>query len=648
MKQRSNSEWLREFEAYLNRRFPERSTAKHYLSDLRQFVAEYPQPLSEITVREIDAFVDQQRARGLAAASVKRRAAALKTFFDFLAETLGEPTRPNPVSMKRHAGRQAHLLPRDLTDGEVTQFLEVITHLRDLAMVIVMLYAGLRVGEVATLKAADILLPSDEKAPVRLRVMGKGRKERLTYLCREAYQHLARYLSADPPADGRTPLFRNRLGSAISIAGIQDRLAHYAHLSGVAVTAHRLRHTYGRWMAESEMPVLTLARLLGHTSIQTTQRYMEGADPQVRRSYEAAMARRAAPAPEPAPAQPDLWLEPTGGPASVTRAGPGTFDGRSWMPAAPTWLRSSVLTWIAHLWPYWKASQRHHHAQSRLGALRLFWRWQLAHRPLTGWAELTEADLSAYLQAELARELSPKSLTTILDRLYECGRFLVAQGLLGQLPPRPVIALAQPLPRHLTPQEVLALDQRVGQLAQQADPDSRLTVALYTLLVTSGLRIGEALDLRVNDLDLPARRLRVRDGKGRRDRMVVITTAAAERLLAYLQTVPHAAEDLVLSWQARPLSYGQAWQRIRELGLAVGVEGLSPHRLRHTFATLLLNNGMSLEALRQLLGHENINTTLIYARLADTTIEQQYRAAMEQVAQQQGGAPRPPEPPYSV
>jgi len=137
--------------------------------------------------------------------------------------------------------------------------------------------------------------------------------------------------------------------------------------------------------------------------------------------------------------------------------------------------------------------------------------------------------------------------------------------------------------------------------------------------------------LQVKDLDLAARRIRVREGKGQRDRVVFLTQQAAQRIGRYLETVPHTADDLVLSRNGRPLSYYMAWYRIRRLGEAAGVKGVSPHRLRHTFATLLLNNGMSLVGLQRLMGHENLNTTMIYGRLADRTIEQQYRAAMDRV-----------------
>lgn len=627
----SNAEWIDCFEAELKRRFHDRSTAKHYGSDLRVFSAQHSGPLPDVTSQDIAAFVDHQRERDLAPATVKRRVAALKTFFDFVAETLAEPTRPNPVSLRRHVGRQPQLLPRDLSDAEVERFVGVVTDVRDRAMIFLMLYAGLRVGEVATLSAAAISEPTDPAAPIRLRVLGKGRKERVAYLCREGALPLARYLQVHPPGDRDAPLFRTRRGTAISVAGIQERIAHYAQQSGVDVTCHRLRHTYGRWMAEHEMPVLTLARLLGHTSIQTTQRYIDGADPEVRRSYETAMAQRGR-SPEATATVRDLAPPMTDRSATVVvRPEPLFVAGTDWLPEAPDWLREGVRDWLRRQAMTWKPSQRRHHAQTRLRELRLFWRWQLARRAFAGWQDLTSADVAAFMDAQLVRGLRAKTVKTILDRVYAVLRFLHAQGCLSALPERPSLRLPDPLPQHLSPREVLALEAAIERREHRGAAQDHLELALYYLLGHGGLRISEALDLQVHDLDLANRRVRVRDGKGRRDRVVYLTSRASGAVRAYLETVPHAAGDLVLSWHRQPLTYEQAWERLRRLGEAAGVVGLSPHRLRHTYATHLLNHGMSIEALRRLMGHEHLNTTLIYARLADTTVERQYRAVMERV-----------------
>ncbi len=290
-----------------------------------------------------------------------------------------------------------------------------------------------------------------------------------------------------------------------------------------------------------------------------------------------------------------------------------------------------------HEWGHWKPSQREHHARTRLGELRRFWQWQLLERCLArweGWQDLTSEAILAYVDAQLERGLQPKTIKTTLDRVYEVLRFLESRKALVSLPKRPSLRLPEALPRHLEPREVLALEAEVARRERglregSREAADRLDLALYYLLAHGGLRISEALDLQVQDLDLVGRRVRVREGKGRRDRVVYLTAKATAVLGEYLQTVPHAPTDLVLSWQGQPLRYEPAWERICCLGRTAGLENLSPHRLRHTYATHLLNHGMSIEALRRLMGHENLNTTLIYARLADTTLEQQYRAAME-------------------
>ena len=104
---------LEQFAQYLERRAPGRRTTLLYVSDVRQFAAVSSKPWREITMQDIDHFVDQQRQAGLSAATVKRRVAALKVFFDFLAEETDDLSWANPVRFKRHAGKQPTRLPRD-------------------------------------------------------------------------------------------------------------------------------------------------------------------------------------------------------------------------------------------------------------------------------------------------------------------------------------------------------------------------------------------------------------------------------------------------------------------------------------------------------------------------------------------------------
>jgi len=632
MENRTNQQWLEAFDTYLRRRYPGRTTAKHYVSDVRIFLKGFPGPVLTVTAVDIDSFVEGQRAQQRAATTINRRVAALKTFFDFVGQELGEPERENPVSRRRHAARAPKYLPRDLSDEEVARFMAVVDTTRDKAMVALMLYAGLRVKEVTDLRPTGITVPGKKEEALRLRVMGKGRKERIVYLQREVAGDLLTYLAERTAASAEEPLFRNHLGNAIATAGVEYRVKMYAERSGVTVTCHRLRHTYARWMVEGGVPILALARLMGHSHLQSTQRYIDGADPRMRQEYEKAMGQTGAayaaakprpPSPTP-PARPERAAEPT-----VRRPLPERFDGTQWKTEWPAWLREECLAWLAHQWAQWKPSQRKHHAAVRLSQLRIFGEWLLSQHTFQSWNDLQSYDITAFADAQLERGLKANSVRTILDGVYGVLRYLERRGKLTTVPCRPQLTLPDPLPRHLEPDELLALEAYVSQLRATAGDEAKLDIALYYVLAHGGVRISEVLDLQVHDLDLAARRVRIRDGKGHRDRVVCLTQTAVAALRAFLATVPHAPEDLVFSSRQRPLSYQVALKRIRRLGKAAGVQGVSPIRLRHTYATTLLNNGLTLDALRRLMGHQDLTTTLIYARLADTTVQAQYQAAME-------------------
>ena len=112
---------------------------------------------------------------------------------------------------KRHAGKQPHRLPRDLSNTEVERVWAVISKPRDRAWFALMLRAGLRIGEVVALRLEDIVAPPDREQPARLRVMGKGRQERMVLLTADAYAVLAAWLHVRPATD-LTTIFLNERG----------------------------------------------------------------------------------------------------------------------------------------------------------------------------------------------------------------------------------------------------------------------------------------------------------------------------------------------------------------------------------------------------------------------------------------------------
>ena len=233
--------------------------------------------------------MDQQQAEH-SQATVQRRVAALKSFFDFLAEDSGDLSWPNPVRFKRHGGKLPQRLPRDLSDETVAQVWQVITAPRDQAWFVLMWRAGLRVGEVVDLKLTDLLCPAGVDHPARLRVLGKGRKERMVLLSAEAYVIVQAWLAVRPASD-QPYVFLNERGRPLKPNGVLWLLHRYGDQAGVELTPHQLRHTFARQALEAGMPLSSLGKLLGHADLATTQRYTAGADPELNQAYQQAMTR---------------------------------------------------------------------------------------------------------------------------------------------------------------------------------------------------------------------------------------------------------------------------------------------------------------------------------------------------------------------
>ena len=235
-----NTTALQEFERSLRRRFPERSTPVHYVSDVRQFQRMCPKPWAEVTRADVDAFVDAGLAQGWRPATLARRVAALKAFFAFCADASDQLDRPNPVQPERHAPRRGDRLPRDVSDEVLERLWLTLDSPRDQVWFTLMLRAGLRVGEVVALRRQDVLSPATPDSPARLRVIGKGRKERMVYLTADAYAVLERWLAEMPDALD-APLCPNRHGRPMTGNGLQERLRHYTAKAGVSVTLRKLR-----------------------------------------------------------------------------------------------------------------------------------------------------------------------------------------------------------------------------------------------------------------------------------------------------------------------------------------------------------------------------------------------------------------------
>jgi len=279
-------EW---FHKWLRRKSPHTTTAVHYVNDLELFFAWSDKPPQQITLREIDAFIEHSQQQGHRSATVNRRLAALRAFYHFLAVERDDAP-PNPVLPKRHFIRQGRRLPRDVQDVEIEKLFAVITSVRDRAMFLLMLRCGLRVGEVRALSLNDLYLQPKAGSLPRLWLHGKGGAQRVVYVAAQPLAALTTWL-AQRPVVADQAVFLNRFGTRLTVTGIQLRLAEYCHRAGVWITCHQFRHTFGRHLTEARVPVTSIQRLLGHVRLGTTEVYLHISDQQVQADYEAALTQ---------------------------------------------------------------------------------------------------------------------------------------------------------------------------------------------------------------------------------------------------------------------------------------------------------------------------------------------------------------------
>lgn len=621
------------FAQYLQRRFRGSSTPKHYLNDLDLFLSTLSQTSPEtVTAAEMDAFVDRQIAAGLKPTTINRRVASLHTFFEYWASQQADAEWPNPVQGQRHHLKIGSHLPRDLPDQEVVQFFGVIASQRDRAMFGLMVGAGLRVREVAELRVGNVEAPTQPDQLAKVRVRGKGQKERIVWLTPSLWETLQAWLHVRPPVE-TDRVFLNQQAHPISVAGIQYCLQQHAQAAGVKLSCHRLRHTFARRLAEQGLPVDSLAKLLGHSQLQTTQRYIDGADPTVRADFATAMAQLEATSLRDrgiasAPPKPSPPPQPRTAPQAEL------LKLRERLTTLPAWLREAVDAYLSWRWPTWRGQTAYRQGINLVCLIQRFWDWLAAHRHVEGWKTFQRADLEAWLQARGQAEVSEVTIRNDLGQLRSVLRFLEAHSyplaaslFRVQLPRRQ----SEPLPRYLPEAEYQRLETLVLNTTQTETYAASFDRAWFLTLAHTGLRLSELLDLRLGDLNLTSGYATVRGGKPGRDRVVYLTPSLVTSLKSYLGERPDVSEDdHLFLLHGRVPTDRTIQRRLTDFGQQAGV-AVSPHRLRHTLATRLVNQGMPIHSLRKLLGHQHLNITLLYARIYDETLYEQFKTAMSQL-----------------
>lgn len=251
------------------------------------------------------------------------------------------------------------------------------------------------------------------------------------------------------------------------------------------------------------------------------------------------------------------------------------------------------------------------------------------HRQAIGLKKVGREDIREFLASLYKRGLSARSVARHLVSLRSVFRFLVRDGKLQTDPTAEIDAprIGQSLPKYLTAEEVETLLQK----PDASTPAGLRDKAMLELLYATGMRVSELIGLRWEDFEMNLGVVRCL-GKGNKERLIPVGKSALREVEAYVQRArPGLAKKrnspfLFLNQRGGKLSRVGFWKILGHYGRAAGfASALTPHVVRHSFATHLLERGADLRSIQLMLGHSDISTTQIYTHVLKERLKQVYQ-----------------------
>lgn len=232
------------------------------------------------------------------------------------------------------------------------------------------------------------------------------------------------------------------------------------------------------------------------------------------------------------------------------------------------------------------------------------------------------ADISSFVQKLNQKGFAPRTIARKLSAIREFYKFLFGEK---QIPHNPAFGtltpkLSKPLPKFLSPQDIQTLIQKAE--AEQDFSHQRISTMLE-LAYACGLRVSELVGLKENSINTKSKQVFVK-GKGNKERIIPIAETAIKKLLDYKKSRKIHLKKQQSIWlfpskssASGHLTRNAFFKSLQNLAISCGISPslISPHVLRHSFATHLLNHEVDLRSLQQMLGHEDISTTEIYTHI---------------------------------
>lgn len=275
---------LKSYESYLKQRNYSPQTIHHYLHDLSLFQRSCSKNWDLVDRNDVSQFIEAQLKKLCKPKTINRRLYAIDGFYTYLQEELNQAvTSPVRRSQFIRVGRP---LPQTLENHEIQKLFSVIKDTRDRAIFTLMLRCGLRVAEVTYLKLEAIDLFNK-----KIRIIGKGNKERMIPVSQETFQLLKQCLKIRPTS---APLFfwnKKKPEEPLKINSIQRLFKRYTQKAQLEAHCHLLRHTFARQMTETGLDRTVLRDLMGHASVSSSDVYGKLSSPFVKQSYFEAMKK---------------------------------------------------------------------------------------------------------------------------------------------------------------------------------------------------------------------------------------------------------------------------------------------------------------------------------------------------------------------
>lgn len=246
---------------------------------------------------------------------------------------------------------------------------------------------------------------------------------------------------------------------------------------------------------------------------------------------------------------------------------------------------------------------------------------------------VTSADIRSWIMAMTDAQMSPASVNRKISALRSLYRYLMRQGIVQKLPFQKITSQKKPkrLPVFVEESRMQTILDTI--LEPSDDLKTERDALILLLFYATGIRIAELLNIRDNDYSAATGELRV-TGKGDKQRIVPILPGVARKIDRYLSLrnteiiCKNDKNYLFLTDKGEPVSRSTVYRIVTETLELFGVQGKrSPHVLRHTFATHLLNRGAEIKSIQELLGHTDLRTTVIYTHNTIERVKEVYQTA---------------------